>query len=288
MKMLKDIEAVLAARTVEAVWAHYEARLAEVGFPHVAYFGVRILKSLGSRRVDDNLFLSSYSPRLLQDILAQDGFFSVPMYRWISSNHGSESWDWMHRRRRAGDLSAEEENMLELFARYGHVSGYAVSLSDSVQQMRAGVIMSGPPGSVQAGIDRLWEQECAAVQALTGLVHLRLSALPFAPPQTVLTIRQREVLEAISIGRTTQEIAGMLQLTPSTIEKHLRLARKALGARTTAQAVLLAVSRRQIFSDPGETCSETMRAAPGEPELTPDQMWKYQTFPIPAPRLTTG
>ena len=29
MKMLKDIEAVLAARTIEAVWAHYEARLAE-------------------------------------------------------------------------------------------------------------------------------------------------------------------------------------------------------------------------------------------------------------------
>lgn len=62
-----------------------------------------------------------------------------------------------------------------------------------------------------------------------------------------LTNRQREALEWVSDGKTTQDIATLLGLTQATVEKHLRLARKVLGVETTAQAVIRAAFQNQIF-----------------------------------------
>lgn len=61
------------------------------------------------------------------------------------------------------------------------------------------------------------------------------------------TPRQREVLEWTSAGKTVAEVATILGLTPATVEKHLRLARDALDAGSTAQAILKAHVTNQIF-----------------------------------------
>ena len=47
-------------------------------------------------------------------------------------------------------------------------------------------------------------------------------------------------------GKTTT-IAMIMGLTAATVEKHLRLAREALDAETTAQAVVKASFQKQIF-----------------------------------------
>ena len=62
-----------------------------------------------------------------------------------------------------------------------------------------------------------------------------------------LTKRQKEVLGWIGDGKTIQVTAILLGLTPATVEKHLRLARRALDVETTAQAVLRANFHNQIF-----------------------------------------
>jgi DNA-binding CsgD family transcriptional regulator len=62
-----------------------------------------------------------------------------------------------------------------------------------------------------------------------------------------LTRRQREVLQWVGDGKTTQDIALLIGLTPGTVEKHLRLAREALDVETTAQAVLKAAFYNQMF-----------------------------------------
>ena len=277
--MLQAIATILATRSVEGVWQFYISQMAEWGFPHAAYHGVRLLSSGSEQVADDSLFLSSYSPRLLHDLLSQNLFNSVPMYHWMTHHKGSESWDWLQARRLAGRLTDNEQRGLDLFTRYGHVSGYAISLADSVHRVRAGVIMSGAIGQRQDQLDESWRLHQPQIEALTGLVHMRLASLPYAPPGEVLTARQREVLECISIGRTTQEISELLDVTPSTVEKHLRLARKALGARTTAQAVLLAASRRQMFVDPGEACTVTQTAhVPGKVTEPAQSSWGFASI----------
>ncbi|UFM64995.1 LuxR family transcriptional regulator [Paracoccus sp. MA] len=260
MEVLKDMEVILAARSVQAVWQHYVERLTDLGFPNVAYRAVRILEASCDRMRDDSLVLSSYSPHLWHELVSLDLVESLPMHLWLVGNQGSESWDWMHQRRLAGRLTPCEERALDLFARYGHVAGYAIGLGDRVERIRAGIILGGPIGMRQDKLDELWSQHGRMIEAVSGLMHLRLSSLPYAEPDCVLTLRQREVLECISVGRTTQEIAELLDVTPATVEKHLRLARKALGARTTAQAILLATSRKQIFVDHGAPRSPVARA----------------------------
>jgi len=267
MEVLKDIEVILAARSAQAVWQHYVARLTGLGFPNVSYHAIRVLETSCGQMLDDSILLSSYSPRLMQELVSLDLLESTPLYMSLTNRKSSESWDGMQRRRLAGRLSPREERVIDIFARYGHVAGYVVSMNDDVEHIRAGILLSGTIGMRQDKLDELWARHGRLVEALSGLINLRISTLPYAERECVLTVRQREVLECISTGHTMQEIAEILKVTPATVEKHLRLARKALGAKTTAQAILLAARRKQIFSssaEPGVMMSGSSSNHPGK------------------------
>jgi LuxR family transcriptional regulator, quorum-sensing system regulator SdiA len=85
---------------------------------------------------------------------------------------------------------------------------------------------------------------------LNNVFHLKATSLPYTGVNP-LTARQREVLEWVGDGKTMLDIAAILGVAPATVEKHLRLAREALGVETTAQAVLKASYKNQIFiTDP--------------------------------------
>jgi PAS domain S-box-containing protein len=61
-----------------------------------------------------------------------------------------------------------------------------------------------------------------------------------------LTPREREVVGLLAIGRTGEEIAEELVISPETVRIHVRNARRRLGARTRAQAIALALRAGQI------------------------------------------
>lgn len=62
----------------------------------------------------------------------------------------------------------------------------------------------------------------------------------------VLTGRQREVLELIADGLTTDEVAAALFITPDTVRVHLRNAMAILDARTRTHAIAKAIRRSLI------------------------------------------
>ena len=51
------------------------------------------------------------------------------------------------------------------------------------------------------------------------------------------TSRELEILELLATGATDVQIAGRLELSPATVQTHVRNAKAKLGARTRAQAV---------------------------------------------------
>ena len=71
-----------------------------------------------------------------------------------------------------------------------------------------------------------------------------------AAPETAAprppTAREREVLALLAGGATDGQIATMLELSPATVQTHVRNAKAKLGARTRAQAVALAIQRALI------------------------------------------
>jgi DNA-binding CsgD family transcriptional regulator len=66
------------------------------------------------------------------------------------------------------------------------------------------------------------------------------------PPRVIaadLTPRQKQVLELLAAGGSTEQIAAELHLTTETVRNHIRHVLKALGAHSRLEAVVLA--RRQ-------------------------------------------
>ena len=274
MELRRQLEAILSARTVEVAWRHYGAWLQEAGFPHLIYFSHRILRTADQQVIDEALELSTLPGGLWEEILAGGLRYHLPMLRWITRNHGCHSWSWIAERQARGKVTESEAHCLALFHRHGLRAGHAISLSDKVPRTRGGILLIGRPGAAQDELDRIWDGQGGDIELLTLALHQRLASLPHRDPPLALTSRQREALELTGIGFTTAEIAARLALTPATVEKHLRLARQNLGARTTAQAILMATSRRQIFIDLGEPCNQPQTSA-----QTGGTPWAYLGFP---------
>jgi DNA-binding CsgD family transcriptional regulator len=60
------------------------------------------------------------------------------------------------------------------------------------------------------------------------------------------TSRERQVLGLLAAGATDEQIAEMLDLSPATVQTHVRNAKAKLGARTRAQAVAMALQHGMI------------------------------------------
>ena len=99
----------------------------------------------------------------------------------------------------------------------------------------------------QDDVDAIWEEHGDDIHLMNNIAHLKILTLPYSTPTRSLTKRQREALEWVGDGKTTQDIALLMGLTSATVEKHLRLAREALAVETTAQAVMKAAFQNQMF-----------------------------------------
>jgi DNA-binding CsgD family transcriptional regulator len=64
----------------------------------------------------------------------------------------------------------------------------------------------------------------------------------------MLTPKQKQTLELIASGNLSKEAAKSMCVSVRTIETHLSLARESLEAKTTAQAVAIAIRRGIILS----------------------------------------
>jgi PAS domain S-box-containing protein len=79
---------------------------------------------------------------------------------------------------------------------------------------------------------------------IVGVLILAFDVRPSEPirlkPDPQLTPRQREILELIASGLSTEEVARELTLSPETVRNHLRNAFRALGAHTRVEAIAAA------------------------------------------------
>ena len=60
-----------------------------------------------------------------------------------------------------------------------------------------------------------------------------------APPSRRLSPRQRQIVKLAADGRTSKEIASILQVAKGTVENHMARAIDRLGAKTRCEAVAI-------------------------------------------------
>jgi len=62
----------------------------------------------------------------------------------------------------------------------------------------------------------------------------------------LLSEREKEVLQLLAEGKTNKDVAGLLGLSPQTVESHRANLMQKLGLRSTAAIILYAVRKRII------------------------------------------
>ena len=247
MELEEYLLKVTRAADLEALWPLHVRQMSRYGFTRLIY-GYTVFKtehSLGDP--DDFVILSNHDKVYLDGFVGEGLYMDAPMMRWTLDNEGAASWGRGHEAYAAGLLTEAQANVHEFNQRMGVTAGYTISFNSPSHRFKGAIAMAARHGMTQSEVDELWLEYGDVLTVMNNVVHLKILTLPYKAPNRSLTRRQREVLQWVGDGKTTQDIAVLLGLTPATIEKHLRLARESLSVETTAQAVLKAALHNQMY-----------------------------------------
>ena len=243
--MLDYLESLTRAKSVEEVWALHTAKMLSFGFDRLIYGFTRYKTENSFGDIQDLLLLSNHSSAYIEGFINGGLYYHAPMVRWSRENVGACSWSWMQDN--ADSFSTSERKVLEFNKKMGVIAGYSLSFPDQSARSKGAIALTAREGLTQREVDDMWSEHGREIWVMNNFAHLLLITLPQVSAGRSLTRRQREALQWVGDGKTTQDIALLMGLTPATVEKHLRLAREALDAETTAQAVLKASTINQIY-----------------------------------------
>ena len=135
-------------------------------------------------------------------------------------------------------LTPEELAVFKENLRIGVTSGITISFPANSSRSKGAIGLIADAGLDDAVVEDLWGKHGTAINCTAQILNLKLIQFPIAGRTRHLTPRQREVLEWVADGKTSQDIAQILDVSAAMIEKHLRLAREVLAVDNTAQALV--------------------------------------------------
>ena len=244
----RAVARILAASTVMDAWNTCCDALEELGLHSIIYGATRVPTWGIIGDAQDALILYR-GPQAYADVyIGEELYLRCPTYQWAEHNEGFVSWAEAV----AQSVSSPTEYQLkivELNKEYDCLSGFVGSLNNVVPGMRGIVGLSHGRKILQPEADALWNEIGKDVEVLLQLTHLRIGSLPQNLQRRPLTSRQREALRWSAQGKTMQDVATIMGLSVATVEKHLRMARDALDAQTTAHAVQKAVTLNLLVAE---------------------------------------
>jgi LuxR family transcriptional regulator len=245
--ILPLLNRIAAASSIDDAWELATEYFASLGFRRVNYGFTRFrhLKTIGDP--DDALYLSTCDADYVKRYF-QGGFYAkTPVFRWAERSTGACTWTWVKEAFEAGRLSAEEAEAVRQNAAMGVTAGLSVSFPEVSSRSKGAIGLIADPGMTHAEVDAIFAARREEILAVANMMHLTIVHLPQLSRHRALSPRQREALEWVADGKTTQDVALLMGVSPAMVEKHLRLAREALAVETTAQAVAKGALLNMIF-----------------------------------------
>lgn len=241
------VDRIIDAVSIDDAWSILQEKVQAAGFDRILYGSNRLRRVGDFGDAADSFFLSDLPDALVDKLVNEELYRHLPVAVWAMKNKGVVSLKHGSDLYHSGQLSGPMEKTQKLFMDAGITGGYVISFNEPGSAEAAALsVMS--LGASQEEVDDLWQRHGCVLQTYGSLFNLRISSLPVPLPGKALTDRQKEVLHWIAQGKTTNEIATILNLSVATIEKHLRHAREAFSVNTTLQAVLYAQITSQIFT----------------------------------------
>jgi DNA-binding CsgD family transcriptional regulator len=245
--VLKLLTALAELSTIDETWDLAAEYFASIGFRRMNYGFTRFrhIKTIGDP--DDALFLSTCDAAYTQRYFRGGFYAKTPVFRWAERNSGACTWTWVKDAYEAGRLSAEETEAVRENIAMGVIAGVCVSFPEVSLRSKGALGLIADPGLTHEDVEKIWAQRRDEILAVAHMMHLKIVHLPQLSRHRALSPRQREALEWVADGKTTQDVALLMGVSPAMVEKHLRLAREALAVETTAQAVAKGALLNMIF-----------------------------------------
>lgn len=248
MARLHDyLDFIANTQTLEDLWAGHTETMAGYGFDRLIYGFTRFRTQNSLGDPEDFTILTNHDEKYVDGFLHGGLYRYAPMLQWALQNEGSASWARLAERFNAGEMTTNEMKVVEFNLQNRVTAGYTISFKSVSARSKGAISLAARAGMVQNQLDEVWAKHGKDILVMNNMAHLKILSLPYQPPNRALTRRQREALEWVGDGKTTQDIAILMGLTAATVEKHLRLARESLSVETTAQAVLKASLHNQMF-----------------------------------------
>lgn len=247
MDLREYLHFVTCAKSLEELWAAHTDQMAEYGFDRLIYGYTRYRTETSLGDPEDFIILTNHCSDYVDGFLHSGLYFHAPMLHWALENEGAGSWRMIQQMMDSKTMTADERKVYDFNTRMGVSVGYTISFNSVSARSKGAISLCSREGRSQEETDAMWERHGRDILLMNNVAHLKILTLPYTTPNRSLTRRQREALEWVGDGKTTQDIALLMGLTSATVEKHLRLAREALAVETTAQAVLKAALHNQMF-----------------------------------------
>lgn len=234
--------------SIDEVWHLATDFFRSLGFSRVNYGFTRFLHDRSIGDPDDAIFLTTGDADYARRYFNNGLYAKTPAYRWAVSNTGACTWTWVKEGYEAGKFTQEERDAIETNMAMGVRAGISISFPVSTTRSKGAMGLVADPGMTHDQVDALWDARKDEILAVAHMMHLKIILLPQPATKRSLTERQRQALEWMADGKTTQDVALLMEVSAAMVEKHLRLAREALSVETTTQAVAKASLLNLIFT----------------------------------------
>ena len=140
----------------------------------------------------------------------------------------------------------------ELQARRPDVRVLMLSMHDSEQYFFEALKVGASGYVLKSGANRDLVEACRAAMrgqpflypaAVTTLIRDYLDGRADAPPEDLLTPRERDVVKLIAEGHTSEEIASILMIARNTVDRHRANVLEKLGMRNRVELTRYAIRR---------------------------------------------
>lgn len=247
MTLRSYLNFITRATSLEELWSAHTEEMAGFGFDLLIYGYTRYRTETSLGDPEDFVILTNHSKEYVDGFLHDGLYFHAPMLHWALKHEGAGSWRRINQMVASRTMTPEEQTVYQFNQKMGVTSGYTISFHSVSARAKGAISLCAREGLSQTDVDEIWKDRGEDILLMNDIAHLKILTLPHIAPNRSLTKRQREALEWVGDGKTTQDIAVLMGLTPATVEKHLRLAREALSVETTAQAVMKAALHNQMF-----------------------------------------
>jgi hypothetical protein len=200
---------IAEAETIDAAWGAGDRLLCRTGLcaAQLWLHPLQAPRTIGDP--DDALFLTTCDADYAQRYFRGGFYARTPVFRWAERNTGACTWKWVAEAFAAGRLSDRRgRGGAPERGDGGKVAGISVSFPEASARAKGALGLIADPGlDHRGGRAHLCRARRDEIMAVANMMHLKIIQSAAADPGARAVARQREALEWVADGKTTQDVA---------------------------------------------------------------------------------